>query len=537
MNGQAEPQNATRDAWIARAVGMAAVTAVAVLAVLAGLAGCSTDGISSSRPAAQHAGPADLNIVAGSEVKDMLPILEDAQRELGISVDFTYMGTLDGTEAVMAGGTDYDATWFPSNAYMSLFDRKSSLIAQEASIMRTPIVLGMKRDKAAELGFDKQSPTWSAIVDAASSGRFAFGMSSPVSSNSGFSTLVELATALSGTGSAITEADVDAVKDSLREFAKGQALASGSSGWLMEAYAKDGSKVDGVFNYESLIKQDPDLVEVVPQDGVITADYPLTLLSGRGDQANDAYRKLVDYLKRDDVQQRIADETLRRTSASSAADATEAFEIPFPNRLDAVHALLSTWVSEVRKPANMVFQIDTSGSMSGVRLDELKSALFALADPNGAGSSSLLAFQPRESILLVEFASTVKSTALLDIDETGDTSEVVDQIADLRAKGGTAIYNTLEESLERAAVSANDGNVTSVVLFTDGENTEGANYREFERWYRSHESVQGIPVYTILFAEGSKQEMQKIADLTGGRVFDAENGDLTAAFKEIRGYL
>ena len=31
--------------------------------------------------------------------------------------------------------------------------------------------------------------------------------------------------------------------------------------------------------------------------------------------------------------------------------------------------------------------------------------------------------------------------------------------------------------------------------------------------------------------------MEQLAQLTGGRVFDAENGDLTAAFKEIRGYL
>ena len=98
-------------------------------------------------------------------------------------------------------------------------------------------------------------------------------MSSPVSSNSGFSALVELATALSGTGAAITADDVETVAADLTRFAQGQALTSGSSGWLMDAYGNDPSAVDGVFNYESLVLADPGLVEVIPQDGVITADY------------------------------------------------------------------------------------------------------------------------------------------------------------------------------------------------------------------------------------------------------------------------
>ncbi len=489
-----------------------------------------------SEPAVDVSGTA-LHVLAGSEVKDMLPILEDAEDELGISVELEYMGTLDGTEAVMAGEGDYDATWFPSNAYMSLFDEKSSLVSQETSIMRTPVVLGVKAERAAELGWEEQSPTWAEVVDAAESGEFAYGMSSPVSSNSGFSTLVELATALSGTGAAITADDVTAVAADLTRFAQGQALASGSSGWLMEAYDKDASAVDGVFNYESLILQDENLVEVIPQDGVITADYPLTLLAGRGEDAEAAYRALVDYLRRDDVQRRIADETLRRTDATTADDAVAAFEIPFPNRLETVRALLSSWVSDVRKPANMVFQIDTSGSMEGARLDALKAALVSLTDTGADGTTSLLTFQPRETVHFVEFASEVKSEKDLEVAADGDLSEVRSYVEGLSTAGNTAIYGTLQRSLELAAQSRSDDNVTSVVLFSDGENTDYPSLAEFSSWYEATPEVQGIPVYAILFGEASRAEMEQLAELTGGRVFDAADGDLTSAFKEIRGYL
>ena len=487
-------------------------------------------------PAADVSGTT-LRVLAGSEVQDMLPILEDAEEELGISVELEYMGTLDGTEAVMAGEGDYDATWFPSNAYMSLFDQKAALVSQETSIMRTPVVLGVRAERAAELGWDDKSPTWAEVVDAAASGAFSYGMSSPVSSNSGFSALVELATALSGTGAAITADDVTAVAADLSRFAQGQKLTSGSSGWLMEAYDKDSSAVDGVFNYESLVLQDPGLVEVIPQDGVITADYPLTLFAGRGEKVEAAYRALVDYLRRDDVQRRIADETFRRTDATTADDAVAAFEIPFPNRLETVRALLSSWVSDVRKPANMVFQIDTSGSMEGERLDALKAALVSLTDTGADGTTSLLTFQPREMVHFVEFGSEIKSEKDLEVAADGDLSDVRAYVEGLRTAGNTAIYGTLQHSLELATQSRSDDNVTSVVLFSDGENTDYPSLAEFSFWYEATPEVQGIPVYAILFGEASRAEMEQLTQLTGGRAFDATGGDLTAAFKEIRGYL
>ena len=76
-----------------------------------------------------------------------------------------------------------------------------------------------------------------------------------------------------------------------------------------------------------------------------------------------------------------------------------------------------------------------------------------------------------------------------------------------------------------------------VECISDGENTDYPSLAEFSSWYEATPEVQGIPVYAILFGEASRAEMEQLAQLTGGRVFDAENGDLTAAFKEIRGYL
>ena len=75
------------------------------------------------------------------------------------------------------------------------------------------------------------------------------------------------------------------------------------------------------------------------------------------------------------------------------------------------------------------------------------------------------------------------------------------------------------------------------MLMTDGVNNRGLSKAEFVRWYRSQgETVRGIPVFPILFGEGSARDLSELADLTGGRLFDSRSNTLTAVFKEIRGY-
>ena len=494
-----------------------------------------------------------LHVIAGSEVKDMTPVLEDLARETGVRLEFEYVGTLDGTEALLASGDDrpWQAAWFPSNRYLSLFPEGDAIVETETSIMRSPVVLGVKPEVAASLGWSGNRPTWQQVVDAVRAGTLTYGMTSPVASNSGFSTLVEAATALSGTGAVLADGDIAAVTPALEAFAAGQSLAAGSSGWLAEKFQSDPASADGIFNYESvlqgLVAQGTPLEIVIPSDGVVTSDYPLTLLSGASDREREHYDKVVAYLTRPEVQQRIADLTHRRTSATPPSVDATTFELPFPARLETVQTLLETWVSNVKKPSNMTFAIDTSGSMSGDRMDQLRAALHVLSgDDPGTGSASFLRFQPRETITYIEFGTDVKSTFQVDIpsDPSGYATAIdgINQRIDgYRANGGTNIYGALQRGYEAAITGAGDERITSIVLFTDGERTEGPSWRDFERWHEgfaaAHPEAAAIPVYVILFGESDVAEMSDLAALTGGRTFDASSDNLAAVFKEIRGYL
>ncbi len=72
---------------------------------------------------------------------------------------------------------------------------------------------------------------------------------------------------------------------------------------------------------------------------------------------------------------------------------------------------------------------------------------------------------------------------------------------------------------------------------TDGENTAGADAGDFDDFYRELSGArQDIPVFPILFGDSDRSELEHIAELTGGRLFDARQGSLDGAFEEIRGY-
>lgn len=509
-------------------------------AVVLVLSGCSGGG-SAEDPSVAATDKDTLRIIAGSEVKDMIPILQEAEKRIGVRIVWDYVGTLDGAEQLADGAMSgkYDATWFPSNKYLSLLDGAADKVKSETKIMTSPVALGLKNDVAARLGWDTKAPSWLEIADAAKSGELTYGMSNPAASNSGFSTLVSVATAQADSGNALTDTDIAKVTPELTSFFKGQRLTSGSSGWLAEKFQEDQNAADGIFNYESVIKTMPNMTAVVPGDGTVISDYPLTFLKSAPANKEDAYKKLVAWLLEPDQQNRIASETHRRTVTAGTGNQNGevVFDLPFPNRLQTVQELISTYLTTSRKPGKTTFVLDTSGSMAGNRIDSLKSALNNLTGNDSTTTGRFAAFQPRETITLRPFneGQLEPMTVTVEANDTlGAFKKLRDKTASLEAGGGTAIYGALIDAYRSAQAGYSKDSFTSIVLMSDGQNTDGPSAEEFLNVVNS--SDVNIPVFTVLFGNASPDELHTIAERTGGRVFDAREGNLSAVFKEIRGY-
>nr|WSY52165.1 VWA domain-containing protein [Streptomyces sp. NBC_00886] len=475
-----------------------------------------------------------LRVLASSELSDMTPVFDQVRKDTGITIRPTYMGTLDAVDLLAKGEVDgrYDALWLSSNDYLRLRPDAAKKVVSETSIMSSPVAIGVRTATVQKLGRQPDKITWSQIEQAVQDGRLTYGMTDPARSNSGFSTLISVASALSGAQSALTDADVTKATPRLKEFFKGQKLTSGSSGWLAAAYQRRGN-VDALLNYESVLKGIPGLTVIRPSDGVVTADYPLTSLASTDATTRENVRRVTTDLRTDALQRLITTRTHRRpvvTSVppASGLDTGRRRELPFPGSRSVADGLLDSYENKLRRPSRTVYVLDTSGSMEGDRLSRLKKALSDLTGD----------FRQREEVTLMPFGSDVKNVRT-HVVSPGDPQAGLNAIREdtkaLSAEGDTAIYTSLEKAYEHLGPGGDT--FTSIVLMTDGENTTGAKAGEFDGFYRQLPAAQReIPVFPILFGDSDKAELQHIADLTGGRLFDAQQGSLDGAFEEIRGY-
>ncbi|MEV6545606.1 VWA domain-containing protein [Streptomyces sp. NPDC051665] len=478
--------------------------------------------------------PGTLRVLASSELSDMTPVFDQVRKDTGITIRPTYMGTLDAVDLLAKGKADgqYDALWLSSNDYLRLRPDAAKKVVSETSIMSSPVAIGVRTATVTALGWTPDKVTWSQIEQAVQDGRLTYGMTDPARSNSGFSTLISVASALSDAQSALTDTDVTKATPRLKEFFKGQKLTSGSSGWLATAYQRRGN-VDALLNYESVLKGIPGLTVIRPSDGVVTADYPLTSLASTAATTRENVRRVTADLRTDALQRLITTRTHRRpvvpsVPPASGLDTSRRRELPFPGSQSVADGLLDSYENKLRRPSRTVYVLDTSGSMDGDRLSRLKKALTDLTGD----------FRQREEVTLMPFGSAVKSVKT-QVVSPSDPQAGLDAIrADtkaLSAAGNTAIYTSLEKAYEHLGTGGDT--FTSIVLMTDGENTTGAKAKDFDGFYgRLPTAQRDIPVFPILFGDSDKAELQHIADLTGGRLFDAQQGSLDGAFEEIRGY-
>ncbi|MEW1694411.1 MULTISPECIES: substrate-binding and VWA domain-containing protein [unclassified Streptomyces] len=523
-----------------RALPRALVGIALALLVTATGGSCSTPGGSDGGPDGhgREYAPGTLRVLASSELADMAPVLAEARTATGVTVRPTYVGTLDAVEQIASGEADeaYDAVWLSSNAYLRIRPDTARRITGETPVMASPVAVGVRPEAVARLGWDPAKVTWSQLHRAVAAGSLTYGMTDPKRSNSGFSALVSVASGLSGAQSALTGRDVDRATPRLREFFRGQKLTSGSSGWLASAYARR-TDVDALVNYESVLLSAPGKLTVIrPSDGVVTADYPLTLLTSARPEAKEAAGRLTTYLRTPEAQRRITTTTLRRPvvpgvepAAALARDPRR--ELPFPGSRAVADGLLDAYDNTLRRPSRTVYVLDTSGSMAGDRLDRLKAALVELTGD----------FRDREEVTLMPFGSAVKRDGMRThtVDPAAPRS-ALDAIASdargLTASGGTAIYSSLQEAYRFLGRTPGD-TFTSVVLMTDGDNTDGDPAAAFDRFYGSLPAAQRhTPVFPILFGDSDRGALDHIAGLTGGKLFDATRGPLDGAFEEIRGY-
>jgi Ca-activated chloride channel family protein len=494
-----------------------------------------------------------LSIVSGSENRDLEFLLEDFCGNNGAAISITYMGSLDIMNILKGGGGDYDGVWPANSMWISLGD-STFKVKHTASVYQTPVVFGIKKSIADDLGFTGRDVSVADILAAIQAKDLTFCMTSATQSNSGACAYISFLYAFLGNPEMIRSGDLDdpALQQSVSELLKGINRSSGSSDWLKDLFLS--SDYDAMVNYETLIisanKQLREagretLYAVYPKEGVAMADSPLGYID-KGDSEKEAlFKKLREYLLSAPVQLEIQ-RTGRRTAfipiskenesvfnAGDGINVNKTLSIVKMPDAGTTEKALELYQEKLKKPSLTFYCLDFSGSMEGTGEKQLKESMRNLLDQNIAKKNMLSAGE-RDEHVFVLFDSEIRQIISVSGKDPQKLLDAYRLVNSAKPGGGTNIYSPIAQCFQLTRRYRLEDYVSSIIVMTDGESED--YFEDFSRLYKTTGMEDlDIPVFSIMFGNANQTQLDNLAKLTRARVFDGKT-DLVTAFKNAKGY-
>ena len=504
-----------------------------------------------------------LKIVSGSENRALEPIIQDWASDQRVDVDVTYLGSVDiARELALGVEGRYDAVWPAHSLWIELGDT-DRVVKHRKSILRSPVVLGLKRSIADRLGWrGRDDVTIQDIQEAASQDAFRLSMTSATQSNSGASAYLGILYALSGNPDVLTAshlADAE-VQEGVRALLAQVDRSSGSSGWLKDSFVENLDRFDAMFNYEALIieanqafeRSGSEPLEVIyPSNGLAVADSPLGYVNKGDSEKEAAFLRLQEHLLSDPVQDELlalgrragllglsagrADPAVWRAEWGIDLDRAIA-PVPTPEA-EVIREALSLYQTELRKPSLTVWVLDVSGSMEGAPLANLKAAMNLLLDPE-ASAVNLLQPSRRDVTVILPFSNAPMRPTIVTGNDPAGLKRAQATVSRLNAGGGTDLYRAIMAGMEVLDTYHAKGTLfdylPAVVAMTDGA-SETDNRRAMLRALDQSGFGRDIPIHAIAFGKADEDQLRELNEATIGRLFKSGD-DLAKALRSAKGY-
>ena len=462
-----------------------------------------------------------------------------------VDTKIVYADNLEIVERLNSG-EKYDAIWASNSIWLDSLSGVSTSDSKSTSI--TPITFGIKKSKAEKLGLIGKNVKMKDILDFIKNKELTFSMANPITTNSGASSYLNILSTLAGNPDVLKKSDLEnnKLKEDLKAFFSGLVRTSGDEDFLEKSFIN--GDYDAAFTYESSIininkeleKNGKEILYAIyPVDGVSVSDSPLLYVNNHNDKKKEAFLKLQEYILSGEGQEKLLNMG-RRTwyggttdsapsdifNKSWGIDTTKYISpIKYPS-MDVIREALLLYQTGLKKPVHVVFCLDYSGSMYGEGISDLKNSMEYIFSEKAA--SNLIQFTKEDKIDVIAFGSHVNSPWSAKGD---DTKQLIDSINSYSLDGATSLYPAAEAALNILKNEKDEYN-TSVILMTDGEGNIGT-FKSLEETYRS--MGREIPIYAITFGDASYDQLNKMATLSNGKVFDGR-ANLLEAFKTVRGY-
>lgn len=490
-----------------------------------------------------------FRIIASSENKDLENVLLKVAQKQKIDIDIEYAGTIEIMDKLNSG-ENYDAVWTSNSIWLYMLNNNVS-IKNSKSTSINPVVFGITKTKARELGFLEKEVYVKDIVEAIKNGTLKFNMPSVTQTNTGATAYLGFLTTLAGNPEILREEDLEKeeLKQSLMALFSGVQRSSGTEEFLEELFLT--GNYDAVVTYEASIitinkkleqqGKEP-LYVVYPKDGVSISDAPFAYIDHKKEGKQEIFEILQNYLLSKEGQEALGKTGRRVWYGGINENADKAIFNPewgidtsqyltttkYPST-EVIRKALGIYQTELRKPIHAVFCLDYSGSMEGEGITELIHAMEYILNEEKAGKD-LLQFSKNDKITVIPF-----NKENIDVWETStgtQTEEIIRKIKEQTVGGSTNIYDSSIKALEILDREDQNAYNLSIIIMTDGM----SNYGKFSNLKTKYKEIgKDIPIFGILFGSASDNQLQEIANLTNAKIFDGKH-NLLSAFKQVRGF-
>ena len=487
-----------------------------------------------------------FKLLVSQENSDIDGIIREYAKEKNFDIEIEYAGTLD-IMSKLNSGEEYDAVWVSNSIWLYMLNNS---VSTSSSINTSPVIFGITKSKAQELGFIGTNVYMQDIVNAIRDGKLKFSMSNPTTTNSGATAYLGMLQVLAGNPEVLKQEDLEneRLKEDLKDLFSGLERSTGSDDFLLSSFMN--GDYEAVITYEqSIIELNKRLISagkeplyaIYPVDGVSLNDCPFAYIDHKDENKKEIYNDLKDYLLSDNGQA-ILQENGRRTwyggvntnvdktvfNPDWGIDTTKYITpIKYPSTA-VIKKALNLYQTELRKPVHVVFCLDYSGSMAGTGTTQLVKAMKYICGEEAA--NDFIQFTDKDVVDILPFASSVEK--VWHSSDFNSLEEMVIELSKKTPNGGTALFDAAEEALKLVEKEDTNKYNVCVVLMTDGLSNRGS-FKALETAYKRKGYT--IPVYSIMFGSASETELNQIAELTNAKVFDGKE-DLVKAFKEVRGY-
>ena len=284
------------------------------------------------------------------------------------------------------------------------------------------------------------------------------------------------------------------------------------------------------------------LVALYPKEGTFWHEHPFAVPQADWvtDEQREAARVFTEFIRSEPIQRTVMESGFRPVNPSVTVGYPIAPELGVdPNQpatiLEApdpevIAAVQSSW-QLVKKQADVLLVIDTSGSMEGEKINQAKAAANTFLDN----------MPPQNQVGLVGFNDSV-NLLVAPAPFEGNQAQLRGQINALTTQGNTSLYDAIEDAVEilrTAGGSSGEDRIQSIVLLSDGQDTNSqASLQQVSQLLTTGREDRN-PIIVIPIAYGSDADihaLNTIARASATRIQSSDPEDIQKVLELISSY-